>query len=315
MDTFGTLTTQDQLAFFDRDLLERALPTLFFAGFGQPRNIPKNTGRKVSYRRFNSLTTVTSALSEGVTPAAASLSNAEVIGTAAQYGNYVQVSDFMDMSGIDKVMSESGELISENAGQSVDQIIRAEVVTGTSVGYATGSARTSQDASNPITLAAVKKRVRTLQANNAMPFRGSRSEANGQGGLYVGIIHPYMWHDLTNDTDIKDTMKYSNPEQLWNFELPIAGGVAWYVSTHAPLFAAGGSGGVDVYAALIFGKNAFGVVDVAGSGRFRTIAKPLGSAGAADPLDQRATLGWKAYQLPKVLNNNFFTRFEAGVAA
>jgi len=46
----------------------------------------------------------------------------------------------------------------------------------------------------------------------------------------------------------------------------------------------------------------------------KNIIKPLGSAGTADPLNQRATSGWKATFVAKILNNAFMTRIvSAGV--
>jgi N4-gp56 family major capsid protein len=40
------------------------------------------------------------------------------------------------------------------------------------------------------------------------------------------------------------------------------------------------------------------------------IIKPLGSAGSADPLDQRATSGWKAITTTKILNDSWIVRIE-----
>ena len=47
----------------------------------------------------------------------------------------------------------------------------------------------------------------------------------------------------------------------------------------------------------------------------KNIVKPLGSAGTADPLDQRSTSGWKATFVTKILNENFILRLEHAVSA
>jgi len=61
--------------------------------------------------------------------------------------------------------------------------------------------------------------------------------------------------------------------------------------------------GVTLHNSLIFGSDAYGVIDVAGSGTLQTIIKPRGSAGTADPLDQRSTVGAKVMgYTAKVLN-------------
>jgi N4-gp56 family major capsid protein len=312
-DTLGTIAPEAK-AFYDKNLMERALPILGLSKAGQARNLPKNGGNQISYRRFNTIPTATVAITESVTPAAASLSVTEVTGTVQPYGNYVQMSDAIQLMGIDKVIVEATDVLGENAGQSVEEIQRAEVVAGTSVLYGTGAARNLQSAANPLALTLVRKAVRTLMTNDAVPFYGNRDDM-GQGGMFLGWIHPRAWFDLTGDTTVLNTFTYSDPEKLYTLKIPTLGQVAWMISTKAPIFAGAGSAGADVYGTLIFGKNAFGVTNVGGTGSFETVAKPLGSAGTADPLNQRATVGWKSFQLPKILNNNFFTRIETGVTA
>ena len=72
----------------------------------------------------------------------------------------------------------------------------------------------------------------------------------------------------------------------------------------------------DVHATLIFGADAYGVVDVAGSGAMETIIKPRGSAGTTDPLDQRCTVGAKvAAYAAKVLNPLWIVKIEHCVSA
>lgn len=62
--------------------------------------------------------------------------------------------------------------------------------------------------------------------------------------------------------------------------------------------------GVTLHNSLIFGADAYGIIDVAGSGTLQTIIKPRGSAGTADPLDQRSTVGAKVMgYTAKVLNS------------
>ena len=61
--------------------------------------------------------------------------------------------------------------------------------------------------------------------------------------------------------------------------------------------------GVTLHHSMIFGADAYGVIDVDGSGTMQTIIKPAGSGGTSDPLDQRSTVGAKvAGYVAKVLN-------------
>ncbi|MEG1524930.1 MAG: N4-gp56 family major capsid protein [Clostridia bacterium] len=73
--------------------------------------------------------------------------------------------------------------------------------------------------------------------------------------------------------------------------------------------------GMEVHSTLVFGADAYGIIDVEGSGCVQTIVKPVGSGGATDPLDQRATVGAKvtAYAA-KILNNLWLIRIEHSVS-
>ena len=45
------------------------------------------------------------------------------------------------------------------------------------------------------------------------------------------------------------------------------------------------------------------------------IVKQLGSAGSGDPLDQRATVGWKATKTAEILVQQYMVRIETTVSA
>lgn len=67
--------------------------------------------------------------------------------------------------------------------------------------------------------------------------------------------------------------------------------------------------GASVYATMIIGANAYGVTDVNGGG-LQHIIKQLGSAGSSDPLNQRATTGWKALKTAERLVEENMIRIE-----
>ena len=71
----------------------------------------------------------------------------------------------------------------------------------------------------------------------------------------------------------------------------------------------------DVHITLVFGKDAYGVIDLDG-GALQTIIKGRGSAGTDDPLDQRATAGAKVMgYTATILNDLWLLRIEHGVSA
>lgn len=70
-----------------------------------------------------------------------------------------------------------------------------------------------------------------------------------------------------------------------------------------------GAQGRDVYSTLILGSDAYGVTEVSGGG-LQHIVKQLGSAGTGDPLDQRATAGWKSTKVAERLVEAYMVRVE-----
>lgn len=315
VDTLSTLSVEAK-EYYDLDLLYRAQAAQVMYQGGQKRNVGKNKGNSISWRRFNSLSVATTALTEGTTPSATSLSTTEVTATIAQYGAFAEISDALDMLGIDPVISEAIGVMGQQAGESIESVIANEIDGGTSVSYGTGAARNLQDGSNPLTIAMVRKAARDLDANNARRFNGPEQNKMIGQGHYLGLIHPNAVYDLKNDSEWK-THQQQSPgyEKLYNGEVFEIEGVRFLQSTLAPVFTGAGASSADVYGTIIFGQHAFGVVDVNGTGKFNTIAKQLGSSGTSDPLDQRATVGWKSFFVAKILNNNFMTRLEAGVSS
>ena len=71
----------------------------------------------------------------------------------------------------------------------------------------------------------------------------------------------------------------------------------------------GGTGGRAVYSTLVNADNAYGVTEIEGGG-LQHITKQLGSAGTSDPLNQRATVGWKAIKTAERLVEQYMVRIE-----
>jgi len=72
-------------------------------------------------------------------------------------------------------------------------------------------------------------------------------------------------------------------------------------------------GFADIYSIFAVGQQAVAGVSLSG-GNGGIIRKDLGSAGTADPLDMKATVGWKQYDARKILNNNFLAELQTGAS-
>lgn len=282
--TYGNLTAE-QKTFYDRTLLSRLLPNLTFLKYGQKRPMPKNEGDTINFRRFNSLDVPAASLTEGVTPDGDNLSITAVTATVAQEGNWVRLSDKISMVGIDPVLTESAALMGENAAKTLETRCAAVIFAGTNQQFAGGAASAAAIASGKVMNSEeVKKAVRTLRNNNAEPV---------EGGYYIGFCDPSVAYDLQNDALWQDISKYNGAENIMKGEIGRIHGVRFILTTMCPTDASTNTNGT-LHKTLIVGKDAYGVVDVNGSSKPEIIIKPTGSAGTEDPLNQRASVGWKA---------------------
>ena len=100
-------------------------------------------------------------------------------------------------------------------------------------------------------------------------------------------------------------------------ELKLAAGASPAPTSSAAVTACGpASDGSAVASTVVFGRNAYGCVDVEGNGNVHTLVKPAGSGGSSDPLDQITTVGWKvAGFAAKVLQPTWLLRIEHGISA
>lgn len=323
MNTLSNIPPAIQ-AYYDRNLLERAVPADIHGRFGQVRPIKMRSGNQIKFRRYEALTVATTPLVEGVTPAGSSLTVTDVTATLAQYGDYVTITDMVDMTNQDPVLTEAGMVLGEQGGTTVDQVRRDVLVAGTNVIYTNGAARNTLNTT--ITAIALRTAIRALNRQNAKFVRDMVMATTGIGTspirpAYIGLVHPDTEAQLEQITGYTPTTAYSSAMKAEEDEIGAFRNIRFFKSTNGKVFINAGlavgadgmisTGGVnnDVYATLILGENAYGVCPLAGQA-MQNIIKPLGSAGAADPLNQRATSGWKATTTTKILNEAWMVRIE-----
>lgn len=285
------VTTQGSLSptmqtYYDKKLLARLLPELVHLKWAQKRPIPKNGGKTINFRQFTALSPATTPLTEGVKPAGNALNMTQKTGTVAQYGDYVEISDVLDLTAIDPVLDETADLLGEQSAQTLDVLSRDVLLAGTSVQYANGRAsRATIAAGDNLTVTEVRKARRTLKRANVKPVAGND---------YIAIVEPGTVFDLQSDTKWEEAAKYAGSTQIFDGEIGRLYGVRFIETSFAKKFTGAGAAGVDVYGTLVFGKDYYGMSDIESSGAVKNIVKPHGSAGTADPLNQIATSGWKA---------------------
>lgn len=305
-----TLTTLDKenKSFYDRALLERMTPNLVYLKYGQTRKIPQNEGDTANFRRFECLQPATTALTEGTTPSGTSLTVTKVEATVKQYGDYVTISDKLNEMGVDPVLTEAIDVLGDQAALTVDTLVRDAIVSGcTNRQYAGGAASAAAiAASSLLTSAEIKKAVRSLRKNNARPMAD---------GYYVAIVDPETAYDLQADSLWQDISKYNGGEAIMKGEIGRLHGVRFVQTSNVATDSTTNEKGT-LHETMILGKDAYGVPALESSEcRPRIIVKNFGSAGSADPLNQRATAGWKVSMACVVLNPLGMVRISHMVSA
>ena len=299
------LSAEDK-TFYERTLLERLLPELNFYKDARKKKLPKNQGRTINFRKFNSLTAPTASLTEGVTPDGNNLEITTITATINQEGDFVEISDLIQMTGIDPVLTETSELLGEEAGEVVDNRIQEAVSKGTNVFYAGGVATRAAVASGDKKLTGddIKKIVSKLKNANAKRFAD---------GYYHMQIDPDIAYDLMGDAMWVDVAKYSKPEQMAKGELGKMHGMKFFETTNLKTVEESGK---EVHIAYAYGKDSYDCIDLeGGAGKPEIIVKPNGSAGTSDPLNQRASAGWKNCFTAVITQPLAFVRVETCVNA
>lgn len=292
--------------YYDKKLLLTAKPNLVHQMYGQKVILPKNSGKSIQFRKWTPFAALTTPLVEGTVPNGQSLAMTSVTAEIKQYGGYVAVSDLLDMTALDPVINDSVELMGDQGGLSIDTLVREELSKVANVQYANGKTQRSElDATCKLTVDEVRKAVRTLKKNKAPQF------IRGGKGHYIAIVSPETTYDLQSDALWQDVSKYSAAEQIFQGEIGKLFGVVFVETSEAKVFTGDeGVSGKPVASTLVFGKNAYGVVDLEAE-NLRSIIKPKGSAGTSDPLDQISTIGWKVNGFAaKVLQPLWIVRIE-----
>ena len=336
-------------AFVVKQLLDRAAPVLMIEKFGQSQPIAQNNTKSAKWRRYFLSGATGSAgtgsgnfyvplaltpLVEGVTPAGNKLANQDYTVTLAQYGDYVTITDVVQDTHEDQVLSEAVDILGEQAAYTLETIRYNVIKAGTNV-FRLGASGTLVGARNlvngPMTLGVQRSITTALNRQNARRFtKVVASNANYRTepieAAYIGLCHPDLETDIRQMAGFIHTKQYGTVTP-WENEVGSVEGVRYLSSTIFTPWAdlgAATSGGTtyrstgatywDVYPIIYLARDAFGIVPLKGKDSITPmVVNPKPAPG--DPLGQRGTVGWKAYQAAVILQDAFLIRAEVCATA
>ena len=321
LQMFATASTQNQnttgasgmsaemKTFYEKRLIDQAEPALVHDQFGDPYPIPANGGKNIEFRKYDSLPKATTPLTEGVTPDGQTMNVSTVTAEVKQYGGWVPITDTLQLTAIDNNIVQATKIIASQAGRTLDTIVRDVLAGGTNVIYAPKigeggaetpvTSRATLDATCQLTSDLIARAATQLKAMNADPI----------GTSFVGIIHPYVTYELRRDPDWIDVHKYAQPDEIYNGEIGTLHGVRFVETSEAKIWKGTGCpAGLAVFSTLILGAHAYGSTEIEGGG-LEHIVKQLGYGD--DPLNQRASVGWKAHKTAERLVEQYMVRIES----
>lgn len=301
----GNQLTAENAEFYNRTMLERLVDEVVFMKYGKSTNIPKNSGATASWRRLELPTLSTTAIVEGTTPDGIDLTINKVSAKVGQFGAWTKISDFLQLTGLDPLLTEVAEMFGTHAGLSMDEIVRDIIVAGTNVHYAGGRAsRATLVAGDNITALDIITLRTILVKFNAKKIK----LPNGKMG-YVALTHPDVIAQIMQLTEWKDQNTYVNTDNRMEGMAGQMYGIYFEEANTAKVFAGAGGGGVDVYATVVLGKDGYGIPDVAGSSKPQMIVHTKG--GTENPMNLYSTVAWKSVFTAVILEEKAILRYES----
>jgi N4-gp56 family major capsid protein len=305
----STTTTVSQAIksrYYDKLFLRIAESKLVHKQLGQiNRKVEKGEGGYgtgvVYWTRWTNLPLVSTGQGENVPTTAMSITATNVTNSTAQYNAAVSISDILAYVSFGDVMKEAMSRLAYNAGLSIDTVVRNTIATAGTLQSATGvagAAWTSIPATGTLTVAEVKKAIRTLRRNDSM---------EQPDGYFIAVVHPDTLYDLMTDTATGawlDASKYtdSQVQNIMKGEVGRIAGVRFVETSNAYVRGTGVTASASIYVTNLFARDAFGVTELQG---LKTFVKGFESGGTGDPTEKVSTAGWKTTFGAAPLNSSF----------
>ena len=210
---------------------------------------------------------------------------------------------------VTECLNEASRLLAENLAQTIDEVTRDVLASTSSVLQASNGV--NGNTPTELTKADIDTAVKTLLGNDAEMISEVVVARDAFG---TAPVRPAFWAYL--DTDLLDDLEavsnfihasqYPNQQSVLDAEWGATGNVRWLYTSVGSVSSASPA----VYNNFIIGKEAYAVVHLRSeTGEF--YVEPLGSAGSADPLHQRGSVGWQHPFVARILNDAFMLNLEA----
>lgn len=274
-------------SYYVKKALSTLQPRLQLYKLGRKTSLPKGNGVLAKWLIYTKIASSVSALTEGTNPSEISYTTANVTATVAQYGQFIKVSDMLEMSAIDPVISNLSELLGKAAAETIEDLIVAQLNSALTVRRV--NERSTADgvlAGDVVNMKEFLKAQIALKVAYVGPH---------EMGKYMACLHPSNEYDILSETNLGgwlDVNSYQgvDKENILRGEIGSVYGMRF--STADKMTAATNSGSVSVKKNYLIGEECFGVVELGGKD-FELIINDHKSGGVANPLQMYSSVGYK----------------------
>lgn len=246
-----------QAILYRKKALDRLQKKFVFRQACSKDMLQRSSGRTVQFFRYTNFGANVTPTTEGTVGTSLSLTSKIVQATVSQFSAFITVSDLLEATAIDPVVTNAAELLGYQAGLSVDTITRGVI-------DAEDVATNQPLLATYLRVADLRNSRHSLQAVDVQPFEDSE---------FYAFVHPYASYDLVNDpaaSGFADIFKYNTNVK----ETPLVKyedrGIVTHVAgckvVETTNTKTGTSGGNNTYRAYVFGKNGLACVDLEGKG-------------------------------------------------
>ena len=281
---------------YERTLLQPATQEYIYAEFGEKFSIGRKAGNTIKMRRYARYAAALTPITEGITPNGHKQSKVDILAQVSQYGDFAIVTDVVDLTVEDANITIEVDRQNDQMQNTIDQLTRNAIVnsassTTCSNGVPTGTLLNKTD------IDSVRQTLRNADADymTELVRAGTGQGTSPIRPSFIGFADTDLEDDLETVSGFKHSANYSGQQNIHAAEWGATGNVRWLTSTQG--FVSSGN-----YSNPIIGKQAFGIIDING-GNAKAIIKGFGDGD--DPLNQRATVGWKMWQVARILNDAF----------
>lgn len=283
-----------------KSFLENGEPSTVFMKFWVKAS---HVGYKsITWPRLGAMKTTLeqAALTEGVTPDGHKNVVKTVTAVPVQLGDYSIISDVLDVETLLPIIAAQGRELANNAGRLIDEFIQDSLLNSSigSLFAGTATQRSELTAADTMDLDLVLK---------ATTFLASQGQT---GERFKIIMHPNVFLDYAKSSSTNTWLNKLIYEDFKGVKDGfVTSGVNYdiYVSANVKPITVDSDPDFLVWPSYAFREGAYWVGTLQ---NLQTFYKPFGAAGTEDPLNQRATVGWKCMYGCAVLNDLFIVRME-----